>query len=245
MTESSEKIDVLIMGGTWNPHGDGVTTAFAAALDPARFTPRMIPYPADYGRQVAFADSLAAGRRALLEAIEATPNRVVLAGYSQGAAIAGDVAADIGKGLWPHLEVAACALIADPLRPAGQCVGPEPGGYGIAGQRWIPFVPAYWAAAQGDPITALPPGNALRLLADLSEYFCLADREAMLRWGQSLFEIAVHKRLQRWWSPKNWTTWTGVLTYARGYLLDGRHTDDYIRLGHAARLADTINREVA
>lgn len=245
MTESNELIDVLIMGGTWNPNGEGVTATFAAGLDPTRFAPRMIPYPADYGGQVPYVDSLAAGRRTLIKAIESTPNRVILAGYSQGAAIAGDVAAEIGRGLWPHLEVTACALIADPLRPAGQSIGKEPGGYGVAGQRWIPFIPTYWVAAEGDPITALPPGNALRLIADLSQYFCLSDPAAMLRWGQSLVDIALQQRLQRWWSPKNWSTWTGTLAYARGYLLDGRHTDDYIRLGHTTRLAETINREVA
>lgn len=245
MAESGEIIDVLIMGGTWNPNGEGVTATFAAALDQTRFAPRMIPYPADYGGRVSYADSLAVGRRALIEAIESTPNRVVLAGYSQGAAIAGDVAAEIGRALWPHLEVAACALIADPLRPAGQCIGEDPGGYGIAGQRWIGFIPTYWVAAEGDPITALPPGNALRLIADLSQYFCMSTPDAMVRWGHSLLDIATHQRLQRWWSPKNWTTWTGVLAYARGYLFDGRHTDDYIRLGHAARLAETVNREVA
>ncbi|MBL1072966.1 alpha/beta fold hydrolase [Nocardia sp. 2] len=240
-----EIIDVLIMGGTWNPNGEGVTASFVDGLDRTRFRTRMIPYPADYGSQVPFAESLAAGRQALLNAIEATPNRVVLAGYSQGAAIAGDVAAEIGRGLWPHLEIAACALIADPLRPVGQCLGEDPGGYGVAGQRWIPFVPTYWVAAAGDPITALPPGNALRLIADLSAYFCMKSPAAMTRWGQSLIEVATHNRLQRWWSPRNWSTWAGVLAYARGYLFDGRHTHDYVRLGHTARLAETINREVA
>ncbi|GAB4582291.1 cutinase family protein [Nocardia sp. IFM 10818] len=238
-------IDVLIVGGTWAPHGEPVTDTFARTLDHGRFAPRMVPYPADYGREVPYAESSAAGKAALLEAIAESPNRVVVAGYSQGAAIAGDVAADIGRGLWPELEVAACALIADPLRPAGQCVGPDPGGYGIAGQRWIADIPAFWSAAPGDPITALPAGNALRLVADLSRYFCLSDPEASLRWGQNMLDTVLHRRMQRWWAPKNWSAWSGALAYARGYLTDGRHTTDYVRHGHAARLAETINREVA
>ncbi|MFI1915920.1 alpha/beta fold hydrolase [Nocardia sp. NPDC020380] len=238
-------IEVLILGGTWAPQGDPVTETFARTLDLARFAPRMIPYPADYGRAVSFSESSAAGKAALLDAIAATPGRIVIAGYSQGAAIAGDVAAEIGRGLWPDLEIEACALIADPLRPAGQCVGVDPGGYGIAGQRWIGNVPAFWAAAPGDPITALPAGNALRLIADLSEYFCLTSPDAALRWGRRLIDIARHRRLQRWWTPRNVSAWTGALAYARGYLIDGRHTDDYVRSGHAARLAETINREVA
>lgn len=238
-------IDVLIVGGTWVPAGEPVTDTFARSLDPARFAPRMVPYPAEYGGRMSYAESRAAGKAALLAAIAAAPGRVVIAGYSQGAAIAGDVAAEIGRGLWPGLEVDACALIADPLRPAGQCIGPDPGGYGIAGQRWIADIPAYWAAAQGDPITALPAGNPLRLIADISEYFCLTTPEAVTRWGSGLIDAAVHRGIQRWWLPRNWSAWSGALAYARGYLTDGRHTTDYVRLGHAARLADTINREVA
>ncbi|WP_167478657.1 alpha/beta fold hydrolase [Nocardia arthritidis] len=239
-----EVFDVLIMGGTWNSGGEGICQTFAAALDQQRFAPRMVAYPADYGRRVAYADSVAVGRHALLDAIGSTPNRVVLAGYSQGAAIAGEVAAQVGRGELPGLEVVACALIADPLRPEGQCVPPDPGGYGIAGQRPIAGVPAYWVAAEGDPITALPAGNPLRTIADLTAYFDLADPVAALRWGQSMLDVAIRGQLQQWWSPANWRSWGGAVAYARGYLLDGRHTDDYIRCGHARRLAEVINREV-
>ncbi|TQM29851.1 alpha/beta fold hydrolase [Nocardia bhagyanarayanae] len=238
---TAEVIDVLIVGGTWNPNGETVTASFAAALDGTRFVSRMVPYPADYGRQVAYADSLAAGRNALIDAIESTPNRVILAGYSQGAAIAGNVAAEIGRGELPHLEVVACALIADPLRPIGRYLGSDPGGYGIAGQRPVPNIPTYWAAAPGDPITALPSGNPLRLIADLSAYFSMAGPGAALRWGRSLIDVASRKQLQRWWSLENWRSWAGAIAYARGYLLDGRHTDDYVREGHAQQLAEALN----
>ncbi|MEU2033421.1 cutinase family protein [Nocardia amamiensis] len=103
---SQERFDVLIVGGTWNHHGDHVTADFSAELDQDRFLPRTVPYPADYGRKVPYAESLAAGRRALIAAIEATPNRVVLAGYSQGAAIAGDVAAAINRECSPATRAA-------------------------------------------------------------------------------------------------------------------------------------------
>ncbi|MFR9750480.1 PE-PPE domain-containing protein [Nocardia sp. 004] len=242
---ANEIFDVLIVGGTWNSDGAGACRVFADALDPKVFTSQMVPYPADYGNQVTYADSAAVGRRALIEAIEATGNRVVLAGYSQGAGIVGDLAAEIGRGEFPLLEVVACALIADPLRPMGACIDTDPGGYGIAGQRPITGIPTYWAAAAGDPITALPAGNPLRSIADLSAYFSLRSPEAMLRWGQSLIEVAIDRQLQRWWSPRNWHSWGGAVAYLRGYLLDGRHTDDYIRHGHALRLAEVINREVA
>ncbi|MEU8898078.1 PE-PPE domain-containing protein [Nocardia sp. NPDC048505] len=238
-------IDVLIVGGTWAPHGHPVTDAFAQALDPSRFTTRMVPYPADYGRRTTFADSRAAGAAALVEAVHHTGNRVILAGYSQGAVIAGDLAAEIGSGLRPEMEVLACALIADPLRPAGAHLEPDPGGYGIAGERTIANVPTFWAAAPGDPITALPPGNPLRSIADLSQYFALTDAQVVLRWGQSLVEVALQRQMQDWWSAENFQSWAGAIAYARGYLLDGRHTEDYVRFGHAARLGSAINDAVA
>ncbi|MEV0028828.1 alpha/beta fold hydrolase [Nocardia sp. NPDC050793] len=238
-----EPFDVLIVPGTWHPDGDGISAAFADALDSKRFRPRIVSYPADYGRTMPYAESLVAGRKALIAAIEASPGHLVLAGYSQGAAIAGDLAASLGRD--ELSRVAACALIADPLRPVGKCLGVDPGGYGIAGQRDVPNIPTYWAAAPGDPITALPAGNPLRSIADLSAYFSLSSPQDALRWGQSLLDGATRRQLQRWWSPQNWRSWSGAVAFARGYLFDGRHTEDYIRHGHAKRLAERINAEIA
>ncbi|MFI7528034.1 alpha/beta fold hydrolase [Nocardia salmonicida] len=243
---SPRTIDVLVVGGTWNPGGDGVTGAFTDALNKAMFTARMVPYPADYGSHVSYAESVAEGKRALLAAIDRSPNPVVLAGYSQGAAVAGDLAAEIGRGEYPGREVIACALIADPRRPAGRYLGDtDPGGYGVVGERPIDGIPAYWAAAPGDPITALPAGNPLRTIADLSAFFSFASANSAIRWAQRMLDTATRKQLQRWWSPSNWSHWTGAIAYARGYLFDGRHTSDYVRYGHARALAQALNRDVA
>ncbi len=241
---SAGPIDVLIVGGTWNPNGEGVTRTFSAALEPARYRTSMVPYPADYGGTVPYADSVHVGRDALIAAVKSAPGQVILAGYSQGAAVAGDIAAAVGRGELDLPAVIACALIADPRRPQGHCVGADPGGYGIAGQRDIPGIRTFWAAAPGDPITALPAGNPLRTVADLSAYFGLSSPEAAARWGASLVDVAVRGQLQRWWSPANWRNWGGALAYARGYLVDGRHTEDYIRHGHLTRLAQALDRWV-
>lgn len=239
-------IDVLVVGGTWNPGGDGVTGAFVDALNKSIFTARMVPYPADYGTTMSYARSVAEGKRALLAAVDRSPNPVVLAGYSQGAAVAGDLAAEIGRGEHPGREVIACALIADPRRPAGHYLGDtDPGGYGVVGERPIDGIPAYWAAAPGDPITALPAGNPLRTIADLSAFFSFANANAAVTWGKEMLNTAARNQLQRWWSPANWCSWAGAVAYARGYLFDGRHTDDYVRCGHARALAQALNRDVA
>ncbi|MEV0356359.1 PE-PPE domain-containing protein [Nocardia sp. NPDC050697] len=238
------KVTVLLLGGTWNPRGDAIGAAFAEHLDTARFVTRIVEYPADYGRSVPYADSVAAGEAALIAAIRSTPGDLILAGYSQGAAVAGNVAGAIGRNDLDCPAVLACALIADPLRPQGMAVGPDPGGYGIAGQRPVPRIPTFWAAAPGDPITALPAGNPLRTVADLSGYFSLSSTRAAWRWGRSLLDAATHRQLQRWWSPEHRRSWAGAAAYARGYLIDGRHTSDYLRDGHVARLAERLGTEL-
>lgn len=239
-------IDVLILPGTGFPRGEGISAAFADALDPARFNAMIVPYPAEYGTPRPYAESRRLGRQALLAA-RPVRRPFVLAGYSQGAGIAGDLAVEIVQRMPGAIadHLVGCALIADPYRPmlAGMPHRPPATGYGIAGQRHVPG-PVWWAAAEGDPITALPAGNPLRSVADLSEWWSLAGPAEIHAWALDLVDKARHQRIQRWWSGENWRTWAGALKFARGYLIDGRHTADYLRLGHVQALADTVNREV-
>ncbi len=243
-------IDVLILPGTgYGRTGDGISQAFADALDPARFSPLIVSYPAEYGTPRSYAESRRLGRQALADQIAARSRPFVLAGYSQGAGIAGDLARDIADHLSGSIvdRIVGCALIADPYRPAGAGMPHRPPapGYGIAGQRTpIHLAPTWWAAADGDPITALPAGNPLRTIADVSEWWSLAGPAEAARWGEDLVDKCRRGAWQRWWSVENWRTWNGAMAYARGYLFDGRHTDDYLRHGHVQALADTIGREV-
>lgn len=238
-------IDVLIMGGTWAPQGHPVTNAFADALDRDRFNPRHVPYPADYGQRVTFADSVIRGRQALIQAIRNTPNPVIVAGYSQGAGIAGDVAAEWGNGFHSDLDIRGAALIADPARPQGVSINPDPGGHGITGERFIEGMPVWHVAAWNDPITSLPAGSPLRTLADLSAYWSINSPTAFLEWGRSALWAVQQRRLQRWWHPLDLMALTSAVTNAKGYLLDGRHTDAYVREGLSAQLAEAVNREVS
>ncbi|WP_330253066.1 PE-PPE domain-containing protein [Nocardia sp. NBC_00565] len=239
---------VLWLPGTGFSTGpDLISSTFGAALDPYRFQFESLRYPASYGSlEMSFAESKAVGRQILIDAIRATPYRAILGGYSQGAGIAGSLAAEIGRGEHPDLEVAACALIADPARPAGAGMPdwPVASGYGIAGQRPVDGVPTWWAANEGDPICALPVGNPLRTLADVSEYYSLRSPGDARQWMEKLLERASQNRWQRWWSIENVRSWGGAVAYARGYLLDGRHTGDYIGRGHAVRLAQVVNEAV-
>lgn len=244
-------IDVIWLGGTWfGQSPDGVSQAFADCLDPAKFQFRYLPYSADYGGKLSYAESVARGRIALAGAIAEAPGRVVCGGYSQGAGIAGDVCAEIARGERPGLSVDACALIADPDRPRdggmpGEATAP---GYGVSSERPIGLT-AYWAAVHDDPITALPEGSPLRGIADITEWYCLASPEAALEWGEDLLDRAKRGRWQRWWSPENWREWGNAMTEAYNYLPRpigaDRHAAAYVELGLAARLAATLNREVS
>lgn len=238
-------IDVLWLPGTGFSSGpDGISAEFGRCLDPNRFRFRVLRYPASYGGlEPSYADSRVAGMGVLVAAIAHAPGPVVLGGYSQGAGIAGDFAELPAAS---QTKVRACALISDPMRPvgAGMPGRPAASGYGIAGARGAMGVPTWWAAAEGDPITALPEGNPLRSIADLTEYFSFRSPGDAARWMESLADRCRRNAWQRWWSLENWRTWSGAMAYARGYLVDGKHTTDYLLYGHAQALADVVNREV-
>lgn len=234
------------MGGTgFGDHLDGISLTFLEHLTPGRFHKILVRYPASYIYPITYAESVRRGREALLSAIRENPGSVV-GGYSQGAEVVGDVVAEIDRGLHPGLSVAACALIADPSRPIGAGVPGRPAasGYGISGQRFVPVTPTFWAAAEGDPITALPPGNPLRSMADLTEFMTLTDPAAARRWGEALHERALQGRWQQWWSVRHWHSWAGATGYAYNYLFGGRHTSAYVTEGLAGELAGVVSREV-
>lgn len=242
-------IEVLSLAGTGFPDGgDGVLESFLAALPPDRFRGRIVRYPADFGmRGTTYADSRAAGLYSLGQAAAECESRGVsylVAGYSQGAVVAGDFAAALG----PASLCVGAALIADGYRPAGEGVlqaGHQMApGYGIGGQRPIHGVRAWWVSAPGDPICALPAGNPLRMVADLAEYFSLrGPAEATVWMARALARVA-EGRLQPWWRVEHWRDWGGAAAFARGYLFDGRHTLDYVRYGYTHALAQAVVAEL-
>ncbi|WP_329405480.1 PE-PPE domain-containing protein [Nocardia vinacea] len=235
-------IDVLILGGTGFPHGEGISETFARRLDPSRFRYRYVDYPAQYGNPIPYDESVAIGTSALLWAIQEAANPVLLAGYSQGAGIAAQVAEQVGAGQHPDLEVVGAALIACPWRPPGPAVLGDPGGYGISGALEIQGMPVWYAAAVRDPITALPRGSMLRSVADLTGYWSATDPTKAVQWAESMAAAVREHRLQEWWSP--FTLWDsfGALRQVSAYAAEGRHTDAYITEGHCAALADAVNR---
>jgi pimeloyl-ACP methyl ester carboxylesterase len=220
-------IDVLWLAGTFNPQGD-----------PNRFRYRYVTdgYFADYGKAMSYGESTRLGQLALDRAVRECPGPVVVGGYSQGAAIAGNYAA------WTkQAKVIGCVLIADPLRDGSRAtVNENPGGYGIGGQRRIDNIRTFSVAAWGDPITSLPAGNYLRSIADFSE-FMSRDINA---WAVNILSKIVNGQLQPWWRWSNRRDWAEAGRWLRGYTTDGRHTDAYIAEGLTKQLAEAVNRDM-
>ncbi|MBF6545284.1 cutinase family protein [Nocardia brasiliensis] len=98
--------------------------------------------------------------------------RVVLAGYAQGAEVAGDLAAAIGHGQGPipASRVVAVALVSDPRRdPATGQLGPAVPGQGVTGPRAQSFGEVTdrvrTLCAEGDPYCSTTPETSPVLTA--------------------------------------------------------------------------------
>ena len=157
---SCPDVTLLAIPGTWesSPTDDplnpgqfpialllNVTRPIQQQFGPERVQVYTVPYTAQFhnplsaDKQMSYNDSRAEGTRAAVQALTDMNNRCpltsyVLAGFSQGAVIAGDLASDIGNGRGPVDEdlVLGAALIADGRRQpgVGQDVGPNPPGQG-------------------------------------------------------------------------------------------------------------------
>jgi hypothetical protein len=129
-----------------------------------------VPYTAQFhnplsaDQQMSYNDSRAEGTRNAVKAMTDMNNRCpltsyVLAGFSQGAVIAGDMASDIGNGRGPVDEdlVLGVTLIADGRRQdnVGQDVGPNPDGQGA--EITLQEVPTL--SAMGLTMTGPRPGG--------------------------------------------------------------------------------------
>jgi hypothetical protein len=157
---SCPDVQVVSVPGTWESASDddplnptkfpnalmlNVTRPLTQQFDSARVQVYTVPYTAQFHRpfstdkELSYDDSRKEGTDATIKAITDMNNRCpltsyVIAGFSQGAVIAGDIAGDIGNGKGPVDEdlVLGVTLIADGRRETGvgQDVGPNAPGQG-------------------------------------------------------------------------------------------------------------------
>lgn len=192
---SCPDVQVLAVPGTWeSAEGDDplqptanpnslllkITQPLQQQFDQARAQVYTVPYPAQFALpgsppQMSYNDSRAAGTLAAREALAATHSACpltsyVLVGFSQGAVIAGDIAAQVGSGAGPvpPERVLGVALIADGRRDpdAAPTIGPPVAGVGLElsfGGLTLPFMNATFTGER--------PGG-FGALADRTVQFC-------------------------------------------------------------------------
>jgi hypothetical protein len=157
---SCPDVQMMSIPGTWesSPQMDplnpvqfplalllSVTNPIRQQFDSGRLEIYTVPYTAQFhnplaaDNQMSYNDSRAEGTRAAVKAMADMNNRCpltsyVIAGFSQGAVIAGDLASDIGNGRGPVDDdlVLGVTAIADGRRQdsVGQDIGPNPPGQG-------------------------------------------------------------------------------------------------------------------
>lgn len=133
---------LFVVGGTWELEPWGLCQQVVDKL-PGDWEPVWIPYPARYGNAMAYKESYTAGKKFLRDRIEECTDPFSILGYSQGAKIAGDIAAQ--HLMNPYMQRA--YLIADPERHTDDLlVGPKVEGYGVAGQRRVGWKARHFAA---------------------------------------------------------------------------------------------------
>lgn len=243
----AKEIKVLLFRGTWAPlDGDGILGDFARQLS-LWADVEWVNYPASYG-QPSYDISINQGVRMGLDALRRTDKLAFVAGYSQGADVAGYLHAllngtmpNVNKHDLSNCEVRNSFLIADPSRAKdAQTVGGPVGGWGIRGGRPVGRG-SYTIAVPGDPICAYPDGP-LRSFADFSAYY--GDPDAVEKIRKRVRE----KSLQPWWrkpNPLEWgANWFGTLGWINNYF-SGFHTDQYIKRGYIKQLADVANKKAS
>ncbi|WP_052070145.1 hypothetical protein [Rhodococcoides fascians] len=221
------RIVVILCRGIGEPYGKNTLWLATRNLDPKRFLVVELEWSAQFGavpvwNGESFGASVHAAEAALLELIRAYPGAVIV-GYSGGAQVAGNVAAQIGVGSRLGLWIRAVGLLSDPSRNVDQLIGGRRGTQGIMGGRYISGNFQVWQlSAPGDPISDLPIGNGLSHLALYIEFWSLVDPDA---WIRDLKRKALMGRL-KWWD--NSIDWAGAYQWSLGYTRDKRHTSYHV-----------------
>lgn len=158
---------LLVIGGTWENTPWGQCGPIVKRL-PEGWNPVWIPYPAKYAGVNGYKHSYTQGKHNLWAQINKTSENFAILGYSQGAKIAGDVAAAIGF----ESRFLRSYLIADPERHVDdELVGPPVVGQGVYGQRRVG--PKCRQFAQPGDIVCANQNPTLHYMAGSTAMLCI------------------------------------------------------------------------
>ena len=204
-----------------------VTDPLDKTYRPRQLQVHYVPYPASVLRPVFYPESLRRGVEAASTALTSYAKSCprasfILVGFSQGAHIAGDLAAQIGAGHGPVLaeRVIGVGLLADPRRPPSGAAPTLPAG--VPGQGVLPVRPGGFGellpnrvveiCAPGDPICDNSTGSdpavieqAMRSGAHRSYPLLIVDPATgatATTWLTQAGRVAIDRALaQRWPHP--------------------------------------------
>ncbi|QPO17122.1 lysin B [Gordonia phage Lilbeanie] len=220
---------IVTLRGIGEFYAENMCSALVRAF-PSDWLHVEVDHPAEYGfvngsrnpfaksYEETKADGLLRTEEAVRGIIERDPGaRIVIAGYSAGANIAGDFVAQHAAE-FPNIVY--CILVADPLAPG------TPKVYGIAGRRPVPGVPTAWISRADDVICCCPANSPLRVIARLTRRMQLADRTV---WAHDVYEqllnpktrALIAKELGPWWLPTEWGRYDQAKAQARRYIGGG------------------------
>ncbi|MGV9825456.1 PE-PPE domain-containing protein [Gordonia sp. NPDC003429] len=181
---------------------------------------------------VSEAESRRQGVANLAAAIRATPNLVVISGYSLGALVVSDFMDAKAHGQYADCEVLAVVNIANPARAAGVSYGLPSFGFGLDGQHkpWLPGVDVYEIANPVDAITSAPWDSPWRIAADKVRAFNASVEGASAWFADMIAQLDGQEAAQaqeNWWNAGFWQAYAQAPAWLRGYLYDGQHTTAY------------------
>lgn len=258
---SCPDVQMISIPGTWesSPTDDpynptqfpialmlNVTNPIRAQFGNDRLEIYTVPYTAQFHNplsadtQMSYNDSRAEGTRAAVKAMTDMNNRCpltsyVLAGFSQGAVIAGDLASDIGNGRGPVDEdlVLGVSLIADGRRQdnVGRDIGPNPDGQGA--EITLQEVPTL--SALGLTMSGPRPGG-FGMLNDRTNEICAAG-DLICAAPESAFNITQLPRTLEVLSGGAGQPVHALYNTPQFWNLDG-HTSTQWTLGWAQNLID-------
>lgn len=163
--EPPERVTFITVAGTWSPRDWGFQADVARLLDDERWFWKPVEYPHSFGPinppfpgAPSYADSVQQGVANTELAINSTPGRFAICGYSQGAEVVSRVCAELAAGSLNHRleDCIGCVTFGDPARQVSDLTFGGGGGAGIARLVIPSGVPRITYAATGDLYCTTP-----------------------------------------------------------------------------------------